>query len=107
MNFLDIKATFNNELYKWYRGVSGIWHHWEKLVLNGEVTLHIEGSEVAGGYWGTIRMTADSYDRFEPMFSTRPNEGLHVPFRTPENCAQTLDNEWVQIIKDEGDKNGN
>ena len=103
MDFLDMKEEFNKEDYVWFRGITGVWQHWEKRVLNGEVVLIIEGSE-RQGYWGRIQSCADDYDRFDPMFSTMPKEGLHVPFRTPENCAVHLEHEWKEIVKEEGNK---
>ena len=67
MDFLDMKEEFNKEDYVWFRGITGVWQHWEKRVLNGEVVLIIEGSE-RQGYWGRIQSCADDYDRFDPTF---------------------------------------
>ena len=105
MNFLDMQADMNPKSYEWYRGVSGRWHHWFKNVLEDQIQLHVEGSEDAGGYWGTIHNSTDNYDRFPAIFSTRPEKGLHVPFKTPENCALHLDKEWKTIIKREVNRN--
>ena len=90
------------ELYVWYRYFKT---SWRKEVLNGEVMLEIYGAEEEG-YWGQIRVMADDYDRFEPIFSTKPKEedALHVPFRTPENCAVHLEAAWKDIIKKESEK---
>ena len=98
-----MEANLKPPLYEWYRGVSGSWHHWEKRVLGGQVIIHVEGAEDMG-YWGDIR--TDSHGAGCSFWSTRPiKEGeLHVPFRTPENCATHLDLKWGAIIKEEYDK---
>ena len=96
MNFLDMKSDLKPNNYEWYRGVSGSWHHWEKRVLNGEIILHVEGLEELG-YRGNIK-TSTYVSLF---YTTRAEEGLHVPFKTPENCALHLDSRWKEIIKSE------
>ena len=102
MSFLDMKSDLNPKNYEWYRGVSGSWHHGEKRVLNGEILLQVEGSLDAGGYWGSIRSILDQYgEAGNPIFSTRPKEGLHVPFKTPENCVLHLEATWKEIINNE------
>ena len=103
MNFLDMEIPAKDwpGPYEWYRTM---WDYWQKIVLKGEILLKIEGSE-AEGYSGTITSTADDYDRFQPIFSTRPKEGLHVPFKTPENCALHLENAWEEIINKEVNRN--
>jgi hypothetical protein len=92
MNFLDMKSNLRPPNYEWIRGVSGTWHHWYKHVLDGEITLHVKGLDEK--YWGSIRPAAD----VSVFYSTKPKEGLHVPFRTPENCALHLDQKWKKII---------
>ncbi len=100
MNFLDMKVPENRTLYEWHRAVSGSWHHWEKRVLNGEIILHVEGAEDMG-YWGNIKTDTD----VSAFYDTRPDdEGLHVPFRTPENCVLHLDYIWKEIIRKEMEK---
>jgi len=94
-----MEEKYKPEHYVWWRGLN----YWKKVVLNGQVALQIDGSEEEG-YWGTIINTADDYDRFDPIFTTKPKKGLHVPFRTPENCAVHLEHEWKEIVKEEGNK---
>jgi hypothetical protein len=104
MNFLDMKSDLKPKNYEWYRGVSGSWHHWEKRVLNGEIILKVEGDE-SGGYWGSIRIMLNRYGKLNSIFfSTWPDKGLHVPFKTPENCAVTIDNVWKEMINNESTK---
>jgi len=103
MNFLDMQALTKGPipLYEWYRGVSGSWHHWEKAVLNGEIILHVEGAEDMG-YWGIIKTSTD----VSLFYSTRPDDkGLHVPFKTPENCVLHLESRWKEIINQEVNRN--
>ena len=97
MNLQEMKVEFIPGHYVWYRMFETMW---KKTVLNGEIMLEIYSSKE--GYWGQIKSTADDYDRFDPIFSTKPKEGLHVPFRTPENCAVHLEAKWKEIIKNEG-----
>ncbi len=101
MRFLDMKADLKPKNYEWYSTVIGGCSIWEKEVLNGQILLQIEGAKEAGGYWGSIRSILDQYGESEAIFSTKPKEGLHVPFKTPENCALHLDNAWKQIINNE------
>lgn len=101
MNFLDMKSDLRSKNYEWYRGISVSHNHWYRHVLNGEITLHVQGADEA--YWGSMRPSAD----VSVFYSTKPKEGLHVPFRTPENCALHLDEKWKQIINDERRKCGN
>jgi hypothetical protein len=101
VDFLDMKSNLLPPNYDWYRGVSGSWHHWYKHVLNGEITLHVQGADEA--YRGSIRPSTD----VSVFYSTKPKEGLHVPFKTPENCALHLDEKWKQIINDERRNCGN
>lgn len=97
MNFLDMKADLKPKNYEWYRGISGSWHHWEKRVLNGEIILHVEGANDMG-YWGNIKTNTD----VSHFYSTKPDdEGLHVPFKTPENCVLHLEAAWEEIINNE------
>lgn len=103
MNFLDIHSDFTKN-YEWYRGCSGSWHHWHKKVFDGEIMLHIQGEE-EGGYWGQIILGTDP-DEDKILYSTFPDEGIHVPFKTPENCALTLDNAWKAMVDKEGRKQG-
>jgi len=99
MNFLEMKSNLKPPLYEWYRGVSGSWYHWEKRGLDGQVILHVEGSEDIG-YWGSIR--TDSYGDGCNFWSTVPDdERLHIPFRTPENCAAHVDLKWQEIVRQE------
>jgi hypothetical protein len=106
MNFLDMSFDAKLPLdHVWYRGVSGTRHHWFKNVMEDQIQLHVEGSEDVGGYWGTIHNAAVDYDIFPLIFSTKPELGLHVPFKTPENCALHLDEEWKRIINDEVNRN--
>lgn len=96
MNFLEMKADLNPKDYEWYRGVSGSWHHWHKKVLGGDIMLHVQG-EQEGGYWGRIILGTDPHED-KVIYSTWPDEGLHVPFKTPENCAETIDNAWKVLV---------
>lgn len=98
MNFLDMTKNFEKN-YDWYRGCSGSWHHWMKKVLGGEITLHVQGSDEQDGYWGEIILGDDVHEN--KIIYTTKTEGIHVPFKTPENCALTLDNAWKEIIKKE------
>lgn len=102
MNFLDMKVPEKLPLYEWYRAISGSWHHWEKRVLGGEIILHVEGAEDMG-YWGNIKTNTD----VSHFWTTRPGEegGIHVPFRTPENCAVHLDAKWKEMISEEVSRN--
>ena len=53
------------------------------------------------GYWGNIKTDTD----VSAFYDTRPDdEGLHVPFRTPENCVLHLDYIWKEIIRKEMEK---
>ena len=101
MDFLEMKTDLDPNDYEWYRGAAGSWHHWYKKVLGGEIILHIEGAEDMG-YWGSIKTSTD----VSCFYSTKPDdEGLHVPFRTPENCALHLDSAWKQMIIEEENRN--
>jgi hypothetical protein len=101
MSFLDMKSDLHPPNYEWYRSVLGKWHHWEKKVFNGQIILHVEGSKEVGGYWGSIRSIVDLYGQSEAIFSTYPVKGIHVPFKTPENCALHIDEKWKKIINNE------
>lgn len=98
INFLDMKVDLSPKNYEWYRGVSGSWHHWQKRVLGGEIILHVEGDEDIG-YWGNIKTNTD----VSHFWTTRPDKDgdLHVPFKTPENCAMTVDNVWKEMVNNE------
>jgi hypothetical protein len=93
---LNMKPELEKELYKWQRGVSGSWHHWDKLVLNGNAVLHVEGSEDIGGYSGKIQLNNVYNPDLNSIFSTN-----RVPFRLPEYCAQYLENKWSELITKE------
>ena len=56
-----------------------------------------------GGYWGNIKTNTD----VSHFWTTRPDKDgeLHVPFKTPENCALYVDEKWKQIVNDEQKRN--
>jgi len=95
-----MKADLNPKNNEWYRGVSGTWHHWQKNVLNGQMSLVVQGGDHVGGYWGNIVLGTDLH-RDKIIYTAVPEEGSRVTFKTPELCASTIDNVWKEMVNGE------
>ena len=93
MNFLAMTGHEKINNYQWERGCSGIRHHWEMSILDGNAVLHIEGIDKQ--YWGHIQLENSYIPDISCLYSTR-KVGLNI-FPTPEDCAKILENEWRNI----------
>ena len=98
MKLLEMNHSKKGENYKWGREVSGIWHHWEMSVLNGNAVLHIQGLE-GEGFRGAIQLTREFNPDRESIYTTLGVE--FDPFDNPDDCAKVLERKWRQIINTE------
>ena len=93
MNFLEMTGNEKTANYKWNRGCSGSYHHWEMFVLDGNAVLHVEGLDEQ--YWGHIQLENVYDPDMESIYSTKDS---HVElFKTPEECAKILELKWRDI----------
>lgn len=93
MKLLDLKCK-KKENYEWGREVSGMWHHWEMVVLKGHAVLHIEGIDKQ--FRGAIQLNNEFNPDRESIYTTL--DAGFDPFDNPDDCAKVLEREWRQII---------